>query len=157
MPSVTVTAATRADIPAFVESVAGLFREDGGRHDPYLDVGWPDAEGGPYYARLLDDEDCLIAVARDGSAQVVGHLVGKLTGPDGLRTARFAVLESIRVDPAARGAGIGSELIRHFFGWAAGKGAEIASVTAFADNVDAQRLYRRHGFRPQSVTLRAPV
>lgn len=157
MTPVTVTAATPADLDAFVASVDGLFHEDGDRHDPHMDLSWPTAAGGPYYAGLLADDDCLLAVARDGSGQVIGHLVGKLAGPDDLRTCRFAILESIRVDPAARGAGVGSEMIRHFFGWAADKDAEIASVSAFAANVDAQRLYRRHGFQRQTVTLRAPV
>lgn len=155
MTTATVTTATHADIDAFVESVAGLFREDGGRHDPYLNLGWPAAEGRSYYAGLLADDSCLLAVVRDGSGHVIGHLVGKLSGPDPLRTRRFAMLESMRVDPAARGAGVGSELIRHFFRWAGEKGADVASVTAFAANTAARRLYSRHGFRPQSVTLRA--
>jgi ribosomal protein S18 acetylase RimI-like enzyme len=150
MTPVTVTRSTRADIGAFVASVSGLFHEDGGQHDPHMNVDWPAAEGAAYYTGLL-------AVAKDGSGQVVGHLVGKLTGPDGLRTCRFAVLESIRVDPAARGRGVGSEMIQNFFEWARRNKAEVASVTAFAANTAALRLYERHGFRPQSVTLRAPV
>jgi ribosomal protein S18 acetylase RimI-like enzyme len=153
----SLTRATHGDIEAFVGSVAGLFQEDGGRHDPYLNVHWPRAEGAAYYGGLLADDDCLLTVARDGSGQVVGHLVGKLTGPDDLRTARFAVLESIRVDPAARGQGIGSALIQSFFEWAKEKGAAVASVSAFAANTDAQRLYERHGFAPQTVTLRAAL
>jgi ribosomal protein S18 acetylase RimI-like enzyme len=139
MTPVTVDAATPADLDAFVASVDGLFHEDGGRYDPHLELNWPTAAGGPHYAGLLDDDSCLLAVARGESGQVIGHLVGKLAGPDDLRTCRFAILESIRVDPAARGAGVGSELIRHFFGRAAGKGAEIASVSAFVANADAQR------------------
>jgi ribosomal protein S18 acetylase RimI-like enzyme len=157
MNPVTVTPATRADLDAFVASVAALFREDAGRHDPTMDVGWPAAEGGPYYAGLLDDDGCLLAVARDGSGQVIGHLVGKLTGPDALRTCRLAILESLRVDPSARGAGVGSRLIENFLHWAREKDAEVASVSAFAANGGALRLYERHGFRPQTVTLRTAV
>jgi ribosomal protein S18 acetylase RimI-like enzyme len=157
MTPVTVTRATRDDIDAFVTSVAGLFREDGGRHDPTMDVGWPAAEGGPYYAGLVDDEACRLAVARNASGQVIGHLVGELVGPDALRTCRFAVLESIRVDPSARGTGVGSQLIQNFLTWAREKDAEVASVSAFAANAGALRLYERHGFRPQTITLRAAV
>lgn len=157
MNPLTVTRTTRADIDAFVGSVSGLFHEDGGRHDPHMNLDWPDTGGAAYYTGLLTDDDCLLAVARDGSGQVIGHLVGKLTGPDDLRTCRFAVLESIRVDPAARGHGVGSALIQDFFGWARERHAEVASVTAFAANAAARRLYERHGFSPASVTLRTPL
>jgi ribosomal protein S18 acetylase RimI-like enzyme len=152
----TVSVAGPDDLDAFVGSVAGLFREDGGTHDPAMDVSWPARDGAAYYGGLLADPDCLLAVARDGD-RVVGHLVGKLLEPDDLRRQRFAVLESIRVDPAARGHGAGGQLVSLFLDWARGRGAEQASVTAFAANAAAQRFYRRHGFTPMSVTLRAPV
>jgi GNAT superfamily N-acetyltransferase len=44
---------------------------------------------------------------------------------------------------------------RHFLTWARDCGAQQASVTAYAANDAAQRLYARHGFEPASVTLRA--
>ena len=66
----------------------------------------------------------------------------------------FAVLESIRVDPGARGTGVGTRLVEHFLAWARAKGAKRASVTAYAANDGAQRFYRRHGFAPMSVMLR---
>jgi len=50
--TVTVTAATHDDLDALVASVAGLFREDAGRHDPLMDLGWPAREGAAYYAEL---------------------------------------------------------------------------------------------------------
>jgi GNAT superfamily N-acetyltransferase len=154
--SVTVTAAGSGDLDAFVASVAGLFREDGGVHDPAMNVDWPAAEGLAYYTGLLADEACLLAVARDGD-RVVGHLVGKLAEPDEMLLRRFAVLESMRVHPDHRGAGIGGRLVGHFLDWARDRGAEQASVSAFAANAAAQRLYQRHGFAPMTVTLRRPL
>jgi hypothetical protein len=44
-----VSAASLADIDELVASVGGLFQEDGGRHDPFLDTGWPPREGTQYY------------------------------------------------------------------------------------------------------------
>lgn len=88
---------------------------------------------------------------------MVGHLVGKLQEPNSLRTQRFAVLESIRVEPDQRGSGVGGSLIDHFLDWARRSGAQQASVTAFAANEGAQRLYERFGFVPMTVTLRAAV
>jgi GNAT superfamily N-acetyltransferase len=156
MSRITVSQARPQDIDPFVASVLGLFQEDGGRHDPFLDTGWPTREGASYYAGLVDDPDCLLAVARDGE-HVVGHLVGKLVGPDSIRLARFAVLESMRVQPMARGQGVGSRLVEEFLAWARQRQAVQASVTAYAANNSARRFYARHGFAPASVTMRAPL
>jgi GNAT superfamily N-acetyltransferase len=156
MSAVTVAVADHNDLPALVASVTGLFREDGGRHDAAMDVTWPDREGPRYYGGLLADETCLLLVAREG-VRVVGHLVGKLREPDSMRTQRFAELESIRIDPDHRGGGIGGMLVNHFFDWGRRHGARQASVSAFAANVDALRLYGRLGFTPMTVTMRATL
>jgi GNAT superfamily N-acetyltransferase len=156
MSQLTVSPAGPGDVAAFVDSVAGLFREDGGVHDRYMDVSWPGREGTAYYTGLLADPECLLLVARDGE-QVIGHLVGKLAGPDSLRLARLAVLESIRVRPGRRGEGAGGLLVAEFFAWARRQGAVQASVSAYAANAGAHRFYARHGFAPITVTLRAPI
>ena len=137
-------------------SVAALFKEDGGRHDATVDLVWPAREGAAYYSSLMGDQACLLVLARDGD-RVVGHLVGKLNDPSPIRTGRSAVLESMRVAPSSRRAGTGSLLVRHFLAWARQRGAEHASVTAYAANDTAQRLYERHGFRPQNITSRATL
>lgn len=153
MSAVTVKAAGRDDIDAVVESVAGLFREDAGRNDRTVNVDWPALEGAANYAGLLGDEDCLLAVARDGD-RVVGHLVGKLSRPDSYRRECIAVLESIRVQPEHRDAGVGTVLVQHFLEWARDREAAQASVSAYAANGAAQRFYARHGFAPMTTTLR---
>jgi GNAT superfamily N-acetyltransferase len=61
------------------------------------------------------------------------------------------VLESMRVDPDSRRAGVGSLLVRHFFTWARDCGAQRASVTAYAANDRALSFYARHGFFAQSI------
>jgi GNAT superfamily N-acetyltransferase len=154
--SITISRVTGDDVEALVESVAGLFMEDGGRHDGFMDTGWPEREGAGYYAGLIGDESCLLVLARDGE-RVVGHLVGKLAEPGSLRTARFAILESIRVAPDERNEGVGTRLVAEFWAWARSHDAEQASVSAFAANTGAQRFYTRHGFTPHAITMRAPV
>jgi GNAT superfamily N-acetyltransferase len=154
MTTVTVSAATQDDIGSLVTSVAGLFREDGGRHDPLRDLDWPAREGAEYYSALVNDRACLLALARD-SGDVIGHLIGKLHGPGGTLNGCIAELESMRVAPGFRGAGAGSLLVQHFLTWARECGAQQASVTAYAGNEAAQRLYARHGFVPSSITSRA--
>lgn len=154
MTAITVNAAKHDDIGLLVDSVAALFREDAGRHDSLMDQDWPAREGAAYYSALLNDETCLVVLARD-RGQAIGHLIGKLSGPGSLRTGRIAVLESMRVAPASRRAGVGSLLVQHFFAWARDRGVQEASVTAYAANNAAQRFYGRHGFVPRSVTSRA--
>ena len=154
MTTITVNTATHDDISSLVASVAALFREDAGRHDSLMDLGWPAREGAAYYSALVNDEACLVTLARDGG-HVAGHLIGKLSGPGSMLTGRIAVLESMRVAPGSRRAGVGSLLVRHFLTWARDRGVQHASVTAYAANDAAQRLYARHGFEPASVTLRA--
>lgn len=146
-------AAGREDLDAVVESVAGLFREDAGTNDRTVNVDWPAREGADYYGSLLGEEDCLLAVARDGE-RVVGHLIGKLDGPDSYRRQRVAVLESIRVQPEHRDAGVGTLLVQHFLEWARDRDAVQAGVCAYAANGAAQRFYARHGFAPMTTTLR---
>ena len=63
----------------------------------------------------------------------------------------------MRVAPGSRRAGTGSLLVRYFLAWARQRGAQHASVTAYAANDTAQHLYERHGFIPQSITSRAPL
>jgi GNAT superfamily N-acetyltransferase len=156
MTTATVKAATRDDIDAVVASAAGLFLEDGGQHDPLMNVGWPAREGAAYYAALVTDRRGLLVLAWDDD-RVAGHLAGRLSGPSSIQTECLAVLESMRVAPDARRSGVGGLLVAHFFAWARQAGARQASVTAYAANETARNFYAQHGFVPHSVTARAAV
>ena len=95
MTPVTVNAATPDDLDALLESVAGLFREDACRR-----IRWWTPAGRPATAPPttppMTGRACLLALARDGD-RVIGHLVGRLSGPSAVRTGNLAVLESMRV------------------------------------------------------------
>src|SRR5437763_1344892 len=123
--SISISAASPEDIDALVASVAGLFREDAGKHDHSVNVAWPEMDGAGYYADVLAAPACLLALARDGN-DVVGHLVGKLVGPDSFRAERMAVLESMRVAPGARRQGVGGQLVAAFLDWAHRHSAQLA-------------------------------
>jgi GNAT superfamily N-acetyltransferase len=151
-----VSIAGPEDVEALVLSVAGLFKEDAGRHDPTMDLQWPAREGQSYYAGLVDDPSCLLTLARTGG-RVARHLVGKLREPDSLCRVRLAILESMRVAPELRGRGVGSALVREFFTWARQHEAEQAQVTAFTGNDAAQHFYARRGFAPHAVSLRTTL
>lgn len=91
-------------------------------------------------------------LVREGG-EVVGHLVGRLSGPGSVHPIRVADLESIHVYPAHRDRGAGAQLMTAFLGWAAENGAQRATVTAYAANDGAHRFYARHGFTMRSVTF----
>jgi GNAT superfamily N-acetyltransferase len=152
---VTVTEATLDRIPDLVSSVDGLFAEDAGRHDPGMDLDWPRREGVAYYAGLLGNETALCLLADSGGP--AGHLIGRITSSDLRPGGVTAVLESLRVAPAFRRAGVGSALLAEFLAWARRKHANRLKVTAFAANDAAIAFYRRHGFEPFELTLSRPM
>jgi GNAT superfamily N-acetyltransferase len=91
-------------------------------------------------------------LARDDN-EVAGHLVGRISGPGSVHPIRVADLESVHVYPAHRNRGVGERLATAFLAWATEKGAQRATVTAYAANDGARRFYARHGFAVRSVTL----
>ncbi|WNV86830.1 GNAT family N-acetyltransferase [Umezawaea sp. Da 62-37] len=152
-----VRPAVAADLDAFVASAAALFAEDGGVRDPRVDVSWPLRHGHEYYGAAIaaDNVLCLLAVHDD---RVVGHLLGRLKGPNEVRPAVVgAELESIRVAEDARGTGVGAALDGAFRTWALDRGVNEITVHAYAANTAALAYYRARGYQQQSVVLRLPL
>ena len=153
---VIVRRARAEDIPGLVASSAGLFAEDGGTRDSSVNVDWPREHGALSFAAALEDPARLVLVV-EHDGQVVGHLMGSVTGPTEKRTVTSATLVSIYVRPEHRRARAGDRLVEEFLDWARRQGAEHAEVTAYAANADAIRFYERGGFAAMTVTLRQPL
>jgi len=153
---VIVRRARAEDIPGLVASSAGLFAEDGGTRDSSVNVDWPREHGARSFAAALEDPARLV-LAVEYVGQVVGHLMGSVTGPTEKRTVTSATLVSIHVRPEHRRARAGDRLVEEFLDWARRQGAEHAEVTAYAANTDAIRFYERGGFALMTVTLRQPL
>jgi GNAT superfamily N-acetyltransferase len=144
------------DLPAVVALSGGLFAEDGGLRDAYLDVQWPAREGHRYYRAVLTTRDAACWVAVRGG-RTVGYLVARVNGPYPPRPVKVAELESVFVEPEHRGCGVGAGLVAAFAEWAAAAGAQRVAVTAYAANERAIAFYRRHGFEPKSVSLESAI
>jgi ribosomal protein S18 acetylase RimI-like enzyme len=151
-----------------VDLVEGLWKEMVGYHR--------EVAGGLTPAR---DPDAAWAMRR---AQYVGWLEGgegslflapgegALEAPLGYAFLRISVspptwdlgevvgdLESLSVTAAARGMGIGTELIAHCRERLRERGARWWNVTVVAANERAVELYEREGFRPYSHNMLAPI
>ncbi|WP_344878857.1 GNAT family N-acetyltransferase [Allokutzneria multivorans] len=133
----------------------GLFAEDGGLRDRFMDTGWPAREGAAYYSELVGNPDAVCLLARED--RVAGHLVGRI-GRSSMRPgAVTGVLESMRVDPAFRRRGIASALVERFFEWAGSRGVNEFSVSAYSSNEAALALYGKHGFAAFETKLIRPI
>lgn len=145
--------ANEADLAALVDSMAALWRDDSGRHDPSVNPDWPQREGRPYLLELITNPNGVLLAARAGTGEIAGHLVGRYLPAGDLRTESTAVLESMQVRTDLRGHGVGGQLVDAFLAWAARRQASRTVVTAYTGNIGAQAFYQRHGFTPLSVTF----
>ncbi len=140
------------DVMDIVGLSSALFREDAGRRDPCTNLNWPREEGQEYFAGLVARAGSLCLLAEVGG-EVVGYLAGRVEEGTALRPWRVAELESMYVRGGYRNQGVGARLVGGFLGWVGSRGAERASVTAYATNERAIRFYQRAGFRPRRVSL----
>jgi len=140
-------------VQGVVASLDGLWVHDSRRFDPVVVRDWPATEGARYVEAVVRDADAVL-LALWIAGQVHGHLVGRFARADDFRRVPVAVLESMQVSTACRGAGAGSALVAVFVEWARDRGAQVLSVTATAANDGARRFYAAHGFTQQSVTYR---
>jgi len=96
--------------------------------------------------------DGLLLAREDG---LVGFVMFHVEDTDGGQ--RRGVVENLYVRPAYRDRGIGGELLARAEHALAHRGAAFAALEAMADNDDARRFYRRHGYDPHRVHLEKPL
>jgi ribosomal protein S18 acetylase RimI-like enzyme len=146
-----VRKATIDDLPALTVLNEGLFNEDAGTRDPFVDLGWSGREA--YLLALVDDGERNIIWVADDGGQVVGFLVARLKDGNDVRPVSSAELESLYIQQDRRNGGHGAALVQHFLGWAKEAGAGRAVVHAYTANTAAIRFYERFGMRPKSTML----
>ena len=140
---VTIRDAGVADTPRLVALIAA----------GSLDGGAPDDDLAPYadaVREIADDKHSAILVA-----EIKAHVVGmcQLTGFRHVqhRGGLCAEIESMHVDPAERGSGIGGLLLEAAVDRAREWGAYRVQLTSNGQRADAHRFYARHGFDPSHV------
>jgi GNAT superfamily N-acetyltransferase len=139
--SVVVERAHPLDLPAIVQILAE--DELGGKGD-----AWTEASAAAYeaaFARMLAHADMVVLVARE-SSRLLGFLhLYFLQGLPGHGRLKV-VLNSVFVARAARGQGVGAQLVAAAEKIAREGGATEVSLTSGKKRVDAHRFYQDLGY-----------
>lgn len=105
---------------------------------------------GAELAEMVATPTTTVLVARNGSGDIVGTLTLVVFRiPTGLR----AWIEDVVVDAAARGSGVGSALTQAAIAHATEAGARSLDLTSRPSREEANRLYRRLGFRQRETNV----
>ncbi|SDO00416.1 Ribosomal protein S18 acetylase RimI [Lentzea jiangxiensis] len=114
--------------------------------------------GDPAYLAAFEvidaDPHQYLAVAVDGSGEVVGTL--QLTFTSGLSRLGMtrATVEAVRVRSDQRGHGLGEQLVKWAVDEARARGCGLVQLTTDASRVDAHRFYERLGFTASHVGMK---
>lgn len=135
-PPQKLRAATAADLPA-LEAIAGACHR-GGRFE--RDSRFPQE-------RAIELYRTWISTAMEKQHVIVADFAGKVAGYSACKVAEEdGVIWLLGVDAAARGHGVGSQLVNASLAYFAAKGNQRVRVVTQAWNLPAQRLYQRCGF-----------
>ena len=102
------------------------------------------------YAAWFDAGHAVLHVAQDGDGVLAGYAMVRLGGgwsqlavPEAM-----AELESLSIGRAHRGRGLGSRLVGAVHDDLRERGIDLLTLTVFAGNAPAARLYARFGMQP---------
>ena len=147
--------ATTADLPVLGRLGAMLMRV---HYD--FDVQrflYPGTEPERGYASFLGtqmrDEDSVVLVA-ELEGQVIGYVYAAIE-PLSWKELRdqAGFIHDIAVDPLARGAGVGAQLLEAAVEWLRGHGMHRVMLWTAEQNSTGQRLFERAGFRRTMVEM----
>jgi len=156
MPAVRIVEASVDRLPE-IEHLTRALHE----HHRTVDAGIPgiplrDADAwwairrGRYESWLTEPDGFLLLAEEDGAHRPIGYALVSFHDRDDSHTTgdRFAELQSLVVEPARRGGGLGTELLYEVYRQVGRRGAEEMVIGVLATNEPAKRLYEREGFRP---------
>jgi Acetyltransferases len=103
--------------------------------------------------RLLVADAPSTASDADGESDVVGFVMFRIRADEYEVDCERGLVENLYVVPDHRGAGIGSDLLSAAEQLLRERGVDVVSLEAIAQNHDARRFYRRHGYEPHRVEL----
>lgn len=152
-PEPTIEPATREDVDRLADDWVDLAREQRAFGSHVLPAENRETIRQTFAAYRLDDS-LLVARVGDGIAGFASFTVE--CGSFELDAAR-GVLSNIFVRPEYRDRGIGSALLARAEDELADRGVDVVVLEAMADNEDARRFYRRHGYDVSRVAMERPI
>jgi len=156
MPEVVkVRRMTAADLPE-VGALAGRLVRLHYAFDPkrFLKPNDPERGYQRWFATQLDSDDVVLLVAQDAELGVVGYVYAAMEerNYNDLLDA-CTKLHDILVDERVRRRGVGEALLRETFRIAKEKGAPRVVLLTAAQNEEAQRLFKKVGFRTTMLEM----
>lgn len=136
--TIRVESARAADIPALSDLLSVLFTQEA-EFAPN-----PQAQHRGLAGIIANPDVGVVLVAWQGD-----HIVGMVNLLFTLSTAlgeKVALLEDLVVSPAARGSGVGTQLLIQAIAAARMRGCKRITLLTDGSNAAAQRLYAKHGF-----------
>lgn len=111
---------------------------------------WWAIRRGRYETWLTEPDSFLLLAEEEGAERPIGYALVSFHDRDDSHTTgdRFAELQSLVVEPARRGGGLGTDLLHEVYRQVRRRGAEEMVIGVLATNEPAKRLYEREGFRP---------
>jgi ribosomal protein S18 acetylase RimI-like enzyme len=147
--------ATRDDLPALGRLGARLMRVHFGfDRRRFLEPGVEAEEGYAWFlGTQLDDADSLVLVAAEGDA-IVGYLYAAIEPRSWqMLLDEAGVVHDVMVSEGARGGGVATALLDEALTWMRGRGVARVVLHTAEQNVTAQRLFTKLGFRRTMIEM----
>jgi N-acetylglutamate synthase-like GNAT family acetyltransferase len=149
--AVVIRDAVAADVAAIVALLQQLSLDGAARERAADDPAYVDA----FRAMDADPRTRLLVAVRAGVVVATAQLTILPNLSHGGRPV--AQLESVVVDDAVRGAGVGGVLVDECLRLARASGCFRAQLTSNAARGDAHRFWAKHGFAPTHVGFKCPL
>ena len=147
--------ASKKDLKGISELNLKLFR-DQIKFDPVMNLEWTRSHNGQRYLKhRITRSDGFVEVVENSKKDLVAYLVGAIVKRPPYRIkANYAELESIIVEPAYRGANLGTKLVSDFISWCRQNKIDYVSLLVASQNDSAIKFYKKTGFKEYDLTMR---
>lgn len=138
-----IEAATEVDVPALSKLLAVLFAQEA-EFTPNTEIQRRGLQ------RIITNREVGIVLFAKEDETVLGMVILLYTVSTALGE-RVALLEDMVVFPEARGARVGSHLLKRAVAVAEAAGCQRITLLTDQQNLSAQHFYKRRGFTPSSM------